>query len=308
MTAPMKKRFDVLGYGCVAVDDLVYVDSYPPVDSKTHVRRRERQGGGLVGTALVAAARLGARCAYAAALGEDDLSAFVRQRFRTEGIDVSHVARVDGARPIHSVIVVGEDRGSRNIFADLSGLRGVAVRKSLVHSAKVLLVDHFWGDQKIRAASWARQAAIPIVADLEDDTAPGFRDLLALVDHPILPLDFGRKITARRSPRDVAAKLWNARRKVVVLTDGGRGCWYLTGADARQMKHLPAFKVKVVDTTGCGDVFHGAYAAGLAEGLDVEVRLRLAAATAAIKATCPGGQTGIPRRRQVEAFLRANQL
>ncbi len=66
----MVERFDILGLGCTAVDDLIYVESYPAADSKVRIRRRERQGGGLTGTALVAAARMGARCQYAGGLGE----------------------------------------------------------------------------------------------------------------------------------------------------------------------------------------------------------------------------------------------
>ncbi len=62
--------FDILGLGCTAVDDLLYVEHYPAADSKVRIRRQERQGGGLTGTALVAAARMGARCQYAGGLGQ----------------------------------------------------------------------------------------------------------------------------------------------------------------------------------------------------------------------------------------------
>jgi hypothetical protein len=85
--------FDILGFGCVAVDDLLHVASYPPADAKARVLRRDRQCGGLVVTALVAAAGQGVRCAYVAALGEDELSAFALERLRREKIDVRHVAR-----------------------------------------------------------------------------------------------------------------------------------------------------------------------------------------------------------------------
>src|SRR5207253_1049385 len=82
----MTPTFDILGLGCVAIDDLLYVDSYPLADTKVQVRRRERQCGGLTGTALVAAARLGSKCAYAGTLGEDELSQFVLDRLAGEGI------------------------------------------------------------------------------------------------------------------------------------------------------------------------------------------------------------------------------
>ena len=73
--------------------------------------------------------------------------------------------------------------------------------------------------------------------------------------------------------------------------------------DPRTPRHQPAYRVEVVDTTGCGDVFHGAYAAGLAQGVGTAERVRLATATAALKATRHGGQAGIPSRAAVEAFL-----
>jgi sugar/nucleoside kinase (ribokinase family) len=79
--------YDILGLGCATVDDLLYVDSYPPPDTKTRILRSERQCGGLTATALVAAARFGAKCAYAGQLGNDDQSTFVDRALRAEGID-----------------------------------------------------------------------------------------------------------------------------------------------------------------------------------------------------------------------------
>src|SRR5436309_894891 len=98
----MTKLHDVLGLGCVTIDDLLYVAAYPAPDTKTPVLRRERQCGGLIGTALVAAARLGSKCAYAGLLGDDEFSAFVMERFRQEGIDVTHRVYRPEAKPIHS--------------------------------------------------------------------------------------------------------------------------------------------------------------------------------------------------------------
>src|SRR2546422_5789182 len=83
--------FDVLGLGAVAVDELIYVDSYPPPDQKAHVLRTERQCGGLTATALVAASRFGAKCAYAGALGDDELSRFATNRMLEEGIALDHL-------------------------------------------------------------------------------------------------------------------------------------------------------------------------------------------------------------------------
>src|SRR5271165_2652171 len=98
----MIESFDVLGIGCAAVDDFLFVDAYPAPDDKTQVRASERQCGGLTATALVAASRFGARCAYAAVLGNDALSEFVASTLRREQIDLSHVVYRSDARPIHS--------------------------------------------------------------------------------------------------------------------------------------------------------------------------------------------------------------
>src|SRR5258708_7612365 len=108
-------KVDVLGLGCVAVDDLLYVPSFPQPDAKIRVRRRERQCGGLTATALVAAARSGAKCAFAGVLGDDENSRFVLDCLQREGIDVSHVVRRPAARPIHSTIIVDESRLTRTI-------------------------------------------------------------------------------------------------------------------------------------------------------------------------------------------------
>src|SRR5439155_18408365 len=117
-------RFDVLGLGCVAVDDLIYVQEFPPPDAKVPVRRTERQCGGLTATALVAAARLGATCAYAGVLGNDDLSNFAVGRLEQENIDLTHMLRRAEASPVHSFIVVDETHQTRNIFFDANRVCG----------------------------------------------------------------------------------------------------------------------------------------------------------------------------------------
>src|SRR5262249_38705451 len=143
---------------------------------------------------------------------------------------------------------------------------------------------------------------IPIIADFESNRDPKYPELLALVDNLILSQHYAAELSGEQNPAEAAKKLWTEQREVVCITCGVDGAWYFTGQDAPQ--HQPAFPVDTVDSTGCGDVFHGAYAATLVRGFNVAERVRFAAAAAAIKATQPGGQTGIPRWDQVEAFLR----
>jgi sugar/nucleoside kinase (ribokinase family) len=201
---------------------------------------------------------------------------------------------------------VDERRRTRNVFFDIDGAVGADDKrpsKELIRSAKVLFVDSFGIKGMIRAAKIARAAGIPVVADFESGTAPRFDDLFALVDHLILSEAFACNLTNTNNPATAVTKLWNRRRKVVIVTCGAKGCFYLDRG-AKIPTQISAFRVKARDTTGCGDVFHGAYAAALARGMEPEARIRFASAAAALKALCRGGQTGIPTLAVVEEFLK----
>ena len=298
--------FDVLGLGAVAVDELIYVDSYPSADQKAHVIRTERQCGGLTATALVAASRFGAKCAYAGALGNDDLSQFAIERMREEDVDLDHLLIRPDARPVHSYIMIDQAHGTRNIFADARGVVGADAEwppADVIRASRVLFVDHLGLPGMLRAARIARQHEIPIVADLERESGPEFHELLALVDHVVMSWSFARELTKAKEPPEAVEKLWSKQRATVVVTAGAQGCWFKSQLLGAPVHHQPAFEVKVVDTTGCGDVFHGIYAAALAKGIEPRCRILLASAAAALKATQPGGQAGIPRRDALEEFL-----
>ena len=302
---PPVKRIDILGLGAVSVDDLLYVEAYPPPDGKEQVIDRDRQCGGLTATALATAARLGARCAYAGVLGDDELSAFVLRRLQEAGVETSCVQRSPSARPVHSSIVVDRRRGTRNIFYDLNGVAGAGTHTpvSLITSARVLFVDHIGVPGMVRAARLARRAGIPVVADFEGDRHRQFPQLLSLADHLILSQGFAGQLTGARSPEQAARKLAHPDRPVAVVTCGDKGCWYLARGWSAP-KYQPAFKVKAGNTTGCGDVFHGAYAFALAKGMAIEARIRFAAATAALKAARADGPAGIPSLAAVRKFLK----
>ncbi len=224
--------FDVLGLGAVAIDDLLYVDAYPPADEKTLVRSRDRQFGGLAGTALVAVARLGGRAAYAGVLGDDELSEAAVAGLENEGVDVRYVVRRPGARPVLSTIVVSRE-GTRNIFVDRSGTHGAdsdLPEADVIRRSRVLLVDNIGVPGMLRAARIASSAGIPIVADFEADDDPEIEDLFPLVDHLILSAGFVERRTGLDDPAAMVNWLWEPRR-VVVVTCGGHGVWYRAGSD-----------------------------------------------------------------------------
>jgi len=302
----MSHRFDILGLGCTAVDDLLYLDAYPAADAKVPIRGRDRQCGGLTLTALVAAARMGCRCAFAGILGDDELSQFVVERLVAEGIDVAHICRRTNARPVRSTILVDRGRQTRTILFDLGDLVGADANwppEELIRGASALLVDHFGTEGMIRAARIARDAQIPVVADFESANDPLFPTLLGLADHLILSRDFALGITNTSDPVSAACSLWTTDRRVVAVTCGPEGCWYLSRQRPETPCHQPALAVETIDTTGCGDVFHGAYAAALVHGLDIPTALRFASTAAGLKATCRGGQSGIPNCCAVEVQM-----
>jgi len=296
--------WDVLGFGAVAVDDLLYVDEFPHPDAKRPLRAKARMGGGLAGTALVAAARLGARAAYCGVLDDDDLSRFTLAELEREGVDCSLVVRQEGARPYYSAIIVVRSTGSRSI---LSFGEGVVVpppeiiTAQLIGSTRVLFVDHTAMPASLQAARLARQLSIPVVADIERDDGNDLPELLRSSDHLILGLDLALRLSGTDTPEIAVTALAECNQGTCVVTAGERGCWYKPLGEA--VSYLPALKVEVVDTTGCGDVFHGAYAASLARGEDVHTAVRVATIAAGLKATRPGGRAGIPRREQIAEYL-----
>jgi sugar/nucleoside kinase (ribokinase family) len=300
----VNKRWDVLGIGCGTVDELLYVPNYPPPDTKIAIERRERQCGGLTVTALVAAARQGARCAYGGALGHDEDSEFVLAMMRQEGIDLAPVSRHEDAGPIHATIIVDQTAHTRNILLQCPKIVGPladAPTAEDVRSARVLIVDHYGGEATARAQCLAKQADVPVVADLERDNLPAFAGILTGSDHLIISERFAAKLTGRADPAAAALQL-HLDRQVVIVTCGAAGCWAIARGDVAAT-HFAAFEIKAVDTTGCGDTFHGVYAAELARGADLPHRIRRASAAAALKATQLGAQKGIPRREELDRFL-----
>ena len=299
-------RWDVLGFGVVAVDDLIYLDGYPAPDTKMQVMEEARQGGGLTGTALVAVTRLGGTAAYAGVLDDEGLSQYAISSLEREGIDCSVVTRREGARPTHSTVIVDRGTGQRCILFSRAGVTPPAAAdlpESLIAACRVLFVDSTTVEANLHAMAVAKRHGIPSVADVEHHAAPRVDELIAAVDHLIVGVELAGRVTGAQEPVEMVRALAKPDRAATVVTGGDRGCWYAEGDGP--VYHFPAFKVQVVDTTGCGDVFHGVYAVCIAHGESVSQAIRVAAASAALKATKPGGRTGIPTRPAVDEFLAA---
>lgn len=298
----MKTR-DILGLGCATIDELLFVDNYPAPDGKVLVNEAQTQGGGLTATALVAGARLGAACAYGGMLGPDETSRQVAQIMEAEGIDTSLVSWRADAAAIRSTIIVDQSAQTRTIFFRRPGLVGAppdAPSERAIANSRVLLIDHYGGPGNVRAALLARRQGVPVVADFERADVPNWNDFFPLVDHLVLNQSFAQKLSGETSPVRAARALWHPERKIVVVTAGEDGA---VAFDGLSVTRADAYPTDVVDTTGCGDVFHGVYAATLAWEWPLEKRLQWANAAASLKARNVGAQAGIARFGEVKALI-----
>jgi len=258
------------------------------------------QGGGLVATALVACARLGAPTELVSVLGDDAVGRDILDGLEAEGVSTAGVVRVPGAPSPFSVIHVAQESGERTIFhRRTAGFAWPEIRLDAIATASVVLVDGYYPDLARRAVAMARANGVPIIADASPE-AEDF-DWLRHVDVLIAPRQclrdggFGGDID---KALDVIHRIGPTTAIITLGADG----WVSSCAEGRARGE--AFRVDVVDTVGAGDVFHGAYAFALAHGWTTARCAEFASAVAAIKCTRVGGRTGIPDLAGTLAFLR----
>jgi sugar/nucleoside kinase (ribokinase family) len=300
----MTTGWDILGIGIVAVDDLLYVERFPQPDTKNPIIERRRQGGGPTATALVAASRLGARVAYCSVLGDDELSCFSIAELEHEGVDCAPVIRREGTRPYYAIVIVDRTTGLRTILYTGEGVvhpTAAEISADLVTGCRVLLMDGYVAGTALGAVELAQARGIPVVADIEAVPDAATAEFFRRADHLIISIELGRQVTGEQEPAAMVTSLAGSGRACCAVTVGAAGCWY--AGRGGPVRHFPAFTVPVVDTTGCGDVFHGAYAAAIARGESIDRAIAVATAAAGLKATRPGGRTGIPDWPTVERFL-----
>lgn len=297
-------KWDIIGFGSVAVDDLLFIPSFPEPDSKTEVLNRERHGGGLAGTALVAASRLGATAAYLGVFGDDELSQFTLNEFKKENVDTSLCQHKENAKPLYSSIIIDQSSGKRTIFYSLEGFHPPdpsSISADIARSCKLVFFDSFIKGLIPHIVEIAHRSQTPVIADIESSEITQFPKALNAIDYLILNMELAGQITGKINPAEILSALDSHERICTVITLGKSGCWYKTKDEP--VYHLPAYEVEEVDTTGCGDVFHGAFAAALVRGEPIPSAALQASAAAAMKATKPGGRSGIPSLHALINFI-----
>jgi len=293
----------IAGAGVCCLDH-IFVAPQIPWGGTAPVEEYRVQGGGLVGTALVAAARLGASCFLFSFLSHDEVGAQVASELAAEGIKLDGVAGIpEGSSPF-SFIHVDSRSGERTIFhRPAAGLeRALLPDLELIAGCDVLLVDDYYPELALAAARRARRSGTRVVADLTVNLNK-CPELFREIDVLIAPRAFAAQLGHGDDLEEALRAIHRLGPPTAMITLGREGYFY-SSPEVRGRGR--AFKVAAVDTTGAGDAFHGAFAYGLARRWELLRCAEFAAAVAAIKCTKPGGRTGLPTLSQTIHFLRRN--
>ena len=297
----MPPTLDIVGIGVCTVDHLVTVPRMPHQNENMTALNYDRQPGGLASIALIAAARLGARAKIIARIGDDDAGAYIRRVLGEEGVDVAQLLVEPGSESHMSVILVHQASGDRSIITRPPTGKPVSsqeLQREDITAARVLFVDTL-NEATLQAARWAKEAGMKVLLD------PGLpyaqiKPLLEYVDVPIVPEYWARELMPDQPPIAVAERLRDEGAEIAVVTLGERGA--VVAWDGRAQA-VPAFPVNVVDTTGAGDAYHGAFLYALLQDWDVPRMARFASAVGSMNCRAMGGRNALPTLVEVEKFM-----
>jgi len=296
------KPFDVVGIGLNSVDFLSVVPEFPTPNSKMEMLRFSKQGGGQVATAMVALSRWGVKTKYIGKVGEDELGQFSLHSIHQEGVDVSSVTIEPNATNQFAMIIVEGPSGERTIIWNRDErlmYREGELRKEEVCSGKLLHLDGHDIHAAIQCARWAKEEGIPIVIDL-DKVEPLTSELIKEIDFVITSSRFPMLYTGISDREKALLELQKYTPGFLCTTLGHEGAMAMVNGE---FIYAEGFKVKAVDTTGAGDVFHGGFIYGLLQNWEVAEILRFANAVAALKCRELGGRKGIPTLKETQKFL-----
>jgi sulfofructose kinase len=295
----MSGRIVCVGNG--VLDQVYEVDALPRAGVKTTARAFRESGGGPAATAAVAIARLGGRASWWGRVGEDAAGRFLREELTRHGVDLSGLRAVPGARTVRATVIV-DPAGERSILVDRAGMPsdpGLLPDGDLAGVA-VLLADTRWPEGSAEALRRAGDAGVTRVLDADGGDPALLERLAGSAEHVVFSDEGLRDLVGPGSAGERLARAARNLGGVVAVTLGAAGSLWSIGGE---VVAVPAPLVAVRDTTGCGDVFHGAYALGLAEGLPPLAAARFASAAAALKAANGRGWDGMPDRAALDRMM-----
>lgn len=296
----------LLCVGHVALDLMFHIDAMPVNPTKISANHFLQCVGGMSGNAAVAAARLGAKVRFAGPVGDDDAANVFAAHFARESVDASLMFRLSGSSSSVSAILV-DQRGERFIF----NRRGDALKQpppfdqNWLQDTDVLMTDPrcpVWCESALSAA---RKAGVLSVFDGDIAPKQDLERLVPLTDWAVFSSQgLATYAPDATHPEHGLAKALAAGARCAVVTHGEHGIWWMRPGSPAEF--MSSYKVlRVVDTTGAGDVFHAALAVALGEGSNDRDALRFASYAAAIKCQRAGGVLGAPQREELERTLEA---
>lgn len=292
----MSEHPQIVGVGHSCLDRLCTVEAYPPEDGSTHITSISVQGGGAVATAMAAAARLGMCSAMIGHLGDDEAGVEIRHMLEADGVRTDWISPVAGGRSSVSYVMIDPSHGTRTKFPYHDALPAIEwneERADVIRHAQVLHLDGTQYENALNAAKIAKQAGVAVSLDgcsMQKDNERN-RALASMADILIMNAKYPLRVSGREDYAQALLEMAAWGPKIVIGTRGDQGCMVVI--DGRVVT-VPAFRVAAVDTTGAGDVFHGAFLVGWLRGMELLENIRFASAVSALKCTKVGGRAGIP--------------
>jgi sulfofructose kinase len=294
--------------GAVCATRIYQVDTIPAAPAKALARRMTAVVDGMAISALCAFVKLGGRGAVWARVGDDAQGDASREALRAEGIEVEGLHTVPGAMSSQAAVIV-DARGERLVVpyhdpAVDASPRWLPLER--LARADMLLADVRWPDgaeAALRAARVARPGGVPCMLDGELGAPGVLGRLVPLATHVVFS---DAALLAWRGRSDLDAALVELAREHpghVGASCGAAGyAWVERDVAGLRVRRVEAPRVDVVDTLAAGDVFHGAFALGLCEGLAIDAAARFACTAASIKCSRFGGRLGCPTRDEVTVW------
>jgi sulfofructose kinase len=292
---------DIVGVGLNATDTLIPLSHFPGSGAKVEFRSATVLPGGQVASAMVACRRWGLRARYVGKLGDDHAADLHRHEFSKAGVETQLIS-TPGCASQQAFILV-EDSGERTVLwkrDERLQLKPEELKREWITDARALHVDGHDTAAAIAAAGWARDAGIPVVADL-DDLYPGVEQLIEKVDYLIVSRDIPERLTGNSDLRESLPAMrerFDCTLSAATLGHDGVLAW-----DGRRLWYRPAYRVDVVDTTGAGDIFHAGFIYGLLHGWELGRTLDFACAAAALNCTAAGARGGIRPVEEIEGLM-----
>jgi sulfofructose kinase len=298
----LKTNVDVLCVGHACYDLVFAVDHHPDADEKTFAEKFISCGGGPAANAAVTVSRLGLKSAFGGYLGNDFFGQRHLEEFSQAAVNTDLVVRGNSPTPLSAILVKPDGRRTVvNYKGETTPLPADSMDFSRWHP-QVILFDGHEPEVSLVLMEAIKGRRISTVLDA-GSVHRGSLKLLGQVDYAVVSQKFARECTGKEDPQQAALKL-GQHSPAVVITLGEAGLvWKNEGGSGS----LPAFCIDAVDTTGAGDAFHGAFAAGLAYGKPWKDLLTYASAVAAQCCTKYGARPAIPTAPDLAAFLKKHQ-